>query len=74
MMLLSDWDNKDARDVETPRHRTPPSTSTPALLYYFIDDWGSSMGKWGKFFTRSKWNADHFLSQSDGFLNSRTAN
>ena len=33
------------------------------LLYYFIDDWGGAMGRWGKYFTRSKWNADSFLKQ-----------
>jgi hypothetical protein len=67
MMLLSDWDNKDARDAE--RRGTNTAIYQRAnLLYYFIDDWGGSMGNWGKFFTRSKWNVDHYLSQSDDFV------
>lgn len=67
LMLLSDWDNKDARDAE--RRGTNTAIYQHAnLLYYFIDDWGGSMGNWGKFFTRSKWNADHFLQQSGDFV------
>jgi len=67
MMLLSDWDNKDARDVDR-RGTNTAIYQHAGLLYYFIDDWGGSMGKWGKFFTRSKWNADHFVSQSGEFV------
>jgi hypothetical protein len=67
MMLLSDWDNKDARDAES-RGANTAISQHEKLLYYFIDDWGGSMGSWGKFFTRSKWNADHFLAQSDNFV------
>jgi hypothetical protein len=67
MMLLSDWDNKDARDAES-RGTNTAIYQHANLLYYFVDDWGGSMGSWGKFFTSSKWNADHFLSQSDNFV------
>lgn len=67
LMLLSDWDNKDVRDAESRGTNTAIYQHGPNL-YYFIDDWGGSMGSWGKFFTRSKWNADHFLSQSDNFV------
>jgi hypothetical protein len=67
MMLLSDWDNKDARDAES-RGTNTAIYQHGDMLYYFIDDWGGSMGNWGKFFTRSKWNADHFLKQSDDFV------
>jgi hypothetical protein len=67
MMLLSDWDNKDARDAES-RGTNTGIYQHDKLLYYFIDDWGGSMGAWGKFFTRSKWNADHFLQQSANFV------
>ena len=66
LMLLSDWDNKDVRDAH--RGTNTAIYQHGKLLYYFIDDWGGSMGSWGKFFTRSKWNADHFLSQSDDFV------
>ena len=67
MMLLSDWDNKDARDAEK-RGTNTAIYQQGKLLYYFIDDWGGAMGRWGKYFTRNKWNADSFLKQSDGFV------
>ena len=67
MMLLSDWDNKDARDAES-RGTNTAIYQHEKWLYYFIDDWGGSMGNWGKFFTRSKWNADHYLAQSNDFV------
>ena len=66
MMLLSDWDNKDARDAEK-RGTNTAIYQHGDVLYYFIDDWGGAMGRWGKYFTRSKWNADSFLKQSCGF-------
>jgi hypothetical protein len=67
MMLLSDWDNKDARDAEK-RGTNTAIYQHDKLLYYFIDDWGGAMGNWGKYFTRSKWNADSFMKQSSDFV------
>ena len=67
MMLLSDWDNKDARDAES-RGTNTGIYQHGALLYYFIDDWGGAMGRWGKYFTRSKWDAGSFLKQSSDFV------
>lgn len=67
MMLVSDWDNKDARDAER-RGTNTAIYQQDKLLFYFIDDWGGAMGRWGKYFTRNKWNADSFLKQSDNFV------
>lgn len=67
MMLLSDWDDKDARDAER-RGANTAIYQQDNLLFYFIDDWGGAMGRWGKYFTRSKWNAAAFLKQSDNFV------
>lgn len=67
LMLLSNWDNKDARDAERRGTNTAIYQYGPNL-YYFVDDWGGSMGHWGKFYARSKWNADHYFSQSDNFV------
>ena len=72
MMLLSDWDNKDARDAES-RGTNTGIYQHAELLYYFIDDWGGAMGRWGKYFTRSKWNADSFLKQSSDFVSAKGA-
>jgi hypothetical protein len=67
MMLLSNWDDKDARDAES-RGTNTAIYQQGDLLYYFIDDWGGSMGNWGKYFTRSKWDAASFARQSSEFV------
>ena len=67
MMLVSNWDNKDARDAES-RGTNTAIYQNGDLLYYFVDDWGGAMGRWGKYFTRSKWNAASFARQSDDFV------
>jgi hypothetical protein len=67
MMLVSNWDDKDARDAER-RGTNTAIYQQGDLLYYFIDDWGGAMGSWGKYFTRSKWNAASFLRQSGDFV------
>jgi hypothetical protein len=65
-MLVSNWDDKDARDEG--RGSNTAIYQEGKLLYFFIDDWGGGMGRWGKFFTRDKWNASSFLSQSHDFV------
>jgi hypothetical protein len=67
MMLLSNWDDKDARDAER-RGANTAIYQQGNLLYYFIDDWGAAMGSWGKFFTRSKWSASSYARQSQQFV------
>jgi hypothetical protein len=67
MMLLSNWDNKDGRDAES-RGTNTAVFQSGNLLLFFIDDWGASMGRWGKYFTRSKWDAKSFLDQSPQFV------
>jgi hypothetical protein len=67
MMLLSNWDNKDSRDADS-RGTNTAIFQQGDLYYYFIDDWGGAMGGWGKFLTRSKWNADRFDKQSRKFV------
>ena len=70
MMLTSNWDNKDARDQD----RGP---NTGILEYrlkdrvelrYLVTDWGGSMGKWGKLFTRQKWDCEGFTGQTPDFI------
>jgi hypothetical protein len=71
MMLVSNWDDKDARDAES-RGTNLAIYQQNDLLYYFVDDWGGAMGRWGKYFTRSKWNASSFAHQSDGFVSANS--
>jgi hypothetical protein len=70
LMLVSNWDNKDARDRER-------GSNTGILEYrvnghlewrYFVTDWGGSMGRCGKVFTREKWDCRGFSDQTPGFV------
>lgn len=70
MMLVSDWDNKDARDKDRDSNLAifeEQTTAGPRYLY-FVADWGGSMGKWGNVATRSKWDAKGFAAQTPGFV------
>jgi len=67
MMLLSNWDDKDARDADT-RGTNTAIYQEGNLLIYFIDDWGGSMGHWGGYFTRSKWDSASFVRESPDFV------
>jgi len=66
MMLLSDWDNKDA-------HNPTPNTGVledrgRGRLVYYITDWGASMGRWGGVFTREKWDCEEYARQTHKFV------
>jgi hypothetical protein len=71
LMLLSNWDNKDVRDVARGsntaifEHRLPDGTMEAR---YLIIDWGATMGKWGSPLTRSKWDCEGFASQNADFV------
>ena len=65
MMLLSNWDAKDARDAE--------GTNTGVLqhgsvYWYAMTDWGASLGSWGGFFQRDRWNAAAYARQTPKFV------
>ncbi|HSE43444.1 MAG TPA: hypothetical protein VLH08_21975 [Acidobacteriota bacterium] len=71
VMLLSNWDNKDVRDVAR--------GSNTAIFYYklpegmiearyLIHDWGASMGKWGDIVQREKWDSQGFSNESPNFV------
>jgi hypothetical protein len=72
VMLLSNWDTKDRRDVArgsntaiferrlSRRHRQAE---------YLITDWGGSMGRWGSnIITRATWDVAGFEAQTPGFV------
>lgn len=70
MMLLSDWDNKDARDENRDSNLAifqQQGEKGPQYLY-FVADWGGSMGRWGKYATRDKWDAKGFAEQTPDFV------
>jgi len=71
LMLTSNWDNKDVRDVARGSntaifHHKLPGGGTEAR--YLIIDWGASMGKWGSVVFRSKWDSAGYESQTPEFV------
>lgn len=70
MMLVSNWDNKDLRDVKRGSNTAIFQTPTKAGLEdrYMVTDWGGSLGKWGGFLSREKWDCRGFHSQSKDFV------
>jgi hypothetical protein len=71
MMLTSNWDTKDTRDagwgVNTAIYRTTGQGRMVQFLYA-MDDWGASMGRWGNFFTRDKWDCEGYAVQTPHFV------
>jgi hypothetical protein len=65
MMLLSNWDAKDARDGE--------GTNTGIFVqgdtrYYSFTDWGATLGCWGGFLTHSRWDLAAYRRQTHDFV------
>jgi hypothetical protein len=67
MMLLSNWDDKDIRDAQRRGTNTAIYHDRGRYLF-FIDDWGGSMGHWGKVLARSKWDGVDYYRQSAEFI------
>lgn len=72
VMLLSNWDSKDRRDVAR-------GSNTAIFEYtispwrrearYLITDWGGSMGRWGgNIVTRGRWDPQGFAVQTPEFV------
>lgn len=71
LMLVSNWDNKDVRDVARGSNTAVfehelPDGSVEAR--YLIIDWGATMGKWGSPITRTKWDCEGYASQNTEFV------
>lgn len=67
MMLLSNWDAKDVRDVALGsntaifEHRLADGRREAR---YLIIDWGGALGKWGNIVTRGRWDCEGFDAQT----------
>src|SRR5215471_3500088 len=70
MMLTSNWDAKDARDGEGSNTAVYSRHGSADELYYAFSDWGATMGKWGGFFARDKWNPQGYRGQTKNFARS----
>ena len=66
VMLVSNWDNKDVRDVS--RGSNTAIYQTRDESRYLVTDWGGSMGKWGGVITREKWDCRGFAGQTRSFV------
>ncbi|HVG19770.1 MAG TPA: hypothetical protein VNI02_12025 [Blastocatellia bacterium] len=71
LMLTSNWDNKDVRDVARGsntaifQHRLAGGVIEAR---YLIIDWGASMGKWGSVVFRGKWDSAGYEAQTPDFV------
>lgn len=70
VMLTSNWDNKDARDLRYGSNTAVYVVETDhgPEARYLITDWGASFGRWGHFLNREKWDMVGFVKQSPEFL------
>jgi hypothetical protein len=72
LMLISNWDNKDRRDVARGSNTAIFVTRISRWkqeAQYLIVDWGGSMGRWGgTVVTRGRWDAAGFAAQTPQFV------
>lgn len=72
LMLISNWDNKDQRDVARGSNTAIYVTRLSRWrreAQYLIVDWGGSMGRWGRaVLTRGRWDCEGFAAQTPQFV------
>lgn len=71
MMLLSNWDNKDVRDVARGSNTAIFECRTDDTIEarYLIIDWGAALGAWGNnILQRGRWDPEAFAGQTPQFI------
>ncbi len=75
VMLLSNWDSKDRRDVARGSNTAifeQRAGRWPRVRHearYLLTDWGGSMGRWGTtIVTRGRWDPEGFEAQTPEFV------
>jgi hypothetical protein len=72
VMLLSNWDTKDRRDVARGSNTAIFEHVLPDRhreARYLLTDWGGSMGRWGtNIVTRGRWDPEGFEAQTPQFV------
>ena len=73
VMLLSDWDNKDARDRWTGSNTgiAERQVNGRIQLIYRVKDWGQTLGAWGTHQKPKGWDCAAFTAQTQAFLTAR---
>src|SRR5215210_5432804 len=73
VMLTSNWDTKDRRDVARGSNVAIFEVPLPGggrEARYLVTDWGGSMGRWGNVMTRGRWDPEGFEAQTAQFVTS----
>jgi hypothetical protein len=71
MMLVSNWDDKDVRDVARGSNTAifEHATASGPEARYLIIDWGAALGAWGSnVVQRGRWDAKAYAEQSQVFV------
>jgi hypothetical protein len=77
MMLMSNWDNKDVRDVARGSNtaifeypvKAAGSRRAEKEARYLIIDWGAALGAWGSnILQRGRWDPEAFAAQNELFV------
>ncbi len=72
MMLISNWDNKDVRDVARGSNNAIFEYQLDKQVHearYLIIDWGAALGAWGSnILRRGKWDPEAFAAQNAQFV------
>jgi hypothetical protein len=68
VMLTSNWDNKDGRDATSNTGILEHRVNGRPRWTLLVTDWGATMGQWGGFFTREKWDCDEYREQTADFV------
>jgi hypothetical protein len=69
IMLASNWDTKDARDGEGSNTAVfLQAGPAPRTYWYAFTDWGASLGSWGGFFKRDRWDPALYERQTAKFV------
>ena len=72
MMLVSNWDNKDVRDIARGSNTAIfeyPLKRNAREARYLIIDWGAALGAWGAhILKRGRWDAEAFAAQNAEFV------
>jgi len=73
MMLVSNWDNKDARERRSGSNTeiTQRQVGGRIRLIYQVSDWGQTMGAWGAELEPKGWDCGKFTAQTALFVQGR---
>lgn len=70
VLLTSNWDSKDQRDAGRGSNTAIFKVKETGEERYLITDWGGTMGKWGSYFSREKWDCRGYQRQNQEFITS----